>query len=249
MNTNLEYTSPLSFKHIFEEIKSDKVAFTALIVLIGLYLLIIFADIIAPYTSNYSDKTLSYQPPSKVFIINENGKLSLPYTYNYIRSFDEETMQMNYNLDRSKKYPIKLFIKKEPHKILGIIPTSRHLFGVEKGGNLFLLGTDINGRDNFSRLLYGGRISLTIGFLALFIVFPIGMIYGGISGYFGGITDTVMMRFAEAVMSIPSSYLLIIMASILPAEMTSAQRFFLITIILALIGWAGFARIIRGMVM
>ena len=247
--TNLEYQSPLSFKNIFEEIKSDKVAFTALIVLLGLYFIIIFADIIAPYTANYSDKTLSYQPPSKVFIINEKGHLSLPYTYNYVRSFDKETMQMHYNLDKSKKYNIKLFVKKEPHKILGVIPTTRHLFGVEDGGNLFILGTDINGRDNFSRLLYGGRISLTIGFLAIFIVFPIGMIYGGISGYFGGVIDSIMMRIAEAIMSIPSFYLLIIMASILPAGMTSAQRFFLITIILALIGWAGFARVIRGMVM
>ena len=246
--TNLEYQSPLSFKNIFEEIKSDKVAFTALIVLLGLYFIIIFADIIAPYTANYSDKTLSYQPPSKIFIINEKGHLSRPYTYNYVRSFDKETMQMHYNLDKSKKYNIKLFVKKEPHKILGVIPTTRHLFGVENGGNLFILGTDINGRDNFSRLLYGGRISLTIGFLAIFIVFPIGMIYGGISGYFGGVIDSIMMRIAEAIMSIPSFYLLIIMASILPAGMTSAQRFFLITIILALIGWAGFARVIRGMV-
>lgn len=195
---DFEFKSPTNLKNIIEEIKADKVAFTALIALIGLYLLIIFADIIAPYSSDFSDKTLSYQPPSKVFIIDENGKLSLPYTYNYVRTFDNQTMQMNYSLDRSKKYPVKFFVKKEPHKIFGLIPTSRHLFGVEGDGNLFILGTDINGRDNFSRLLYGGRVSLTIGFLALFIVFPIGMIYGGISGYFGGAVDTIMMRLAEA---------------------------------------------------
>ena len=90
---------------------------------------------------------------------------------------------------------------------------------------------------------------MTVGFLALFVLFPIGLLYGGIAGYFGGITDTLMMRFAEAVMSIPSFYLLIILASILPSGMTSIQRFILIVIILALIGWAGFARVVRGMVL
>lgn len=246
---NFDFESPKSFKFIFSEIKNDKFVFFALIVLLSLYFLIIFADFFAPYSENFADKTLSYQPPSKVFIINQQKKLCFPYTYNFVRTFDEENMQMHYNIDYSKKYPIKLFVKGEHHKILGIIPTSRHLFGVENGGNLFLLGTDINGRDNFSRLLYGGRISLTIGFLALFIAFPIGMIYGGISGYFGGIIDTLMMRVAEAIMSVPSFYLLIIMASVLPVGMTSVQKFLLITVILAMIGWAGFARVIRGMVM
>ena len=112
-----------------------------------------------------------------------------------------------------------------------------------------MLGTDINGRDNFSRILYGGRISLTIGFLALFISFPIGMLYGGISGYFGGRVDALMMRFAEAIMSIPSFYLLIILAALLPAGMSSTQRFTLIVIILAFLGWSGFSRVIRGMVL
>ena len=90
---------------------------------------------------------------------------------------------------------------------------------------------------------------MTIGFLALFVLFPIGLLYGGISGYFGGKTDMIMMRFAEGVMSIPSFYLLIILASILPSGMTSSQRFMLIVLILALIGWAGFARVVRGMVL
>jgi peptide/nickel transport system permease protein len=158
-------------------------------------------------------------------------------------------MQTIYKQDRSQKHYLKLFVRGDEYKILGIIPCNIHLFGVDNGGQLYLLGTDINGRDVFSRLLFGGRISMTIGFLSLFIVFPIGLIYGGISGYYGGILDALMMRFAEAVMAIPSFYLLIILAAILPPGMTSIQRFCLIVVILALIGWAGFARVIRGMVL
>lgn len=236
-------------KEVFRQLMKDKFAKIALIVLAVIYLALFFADFIAPYTKDFSDRTMAYVPPSKVFIIDENGKLSKPYTYNYVRNFDPENLRITYNLDRSKKHYIKFFSQGQPYKFLGLTPMKRHLITTDQDGRLFLLGTDINGRDVFSRLLFGGRISMTIGFLALFVLFPIGLLYGGVAGYFGGITDTLMMRFAEAVMSIPSFYLLIILASILPSGMTSIQRFMLIVIILALIGWAGFARVVRGMVL
>lgn len=234
---------------IIKKIFEDKFAKAAFILLTIIYAIIIFADFIAPYSSVYSNRNLSYAPPSKIYTINEKGNLSLPYTYNYVRGYDSALMQTVYKQDRSQKYFIKLFVRGEGYKLLGIIPTHRHLFGVHEGGELHLLGTDINGRDVFSRLLFGGRISMTVGFLSLFIVFPIGLLYGGISGYFGGITDALMMRFAEAIMAIPSFYLLIILAAILPSGMTSIQRFALIVVILAMIGWAGFARVVRGMVL
>ncbi|MBR2430487.1 ABC transporter permease [bacterium] len=234
---------------MLNSILKDKFAKIALIILAVLYAVILFADFIAPYTNHSANRALSYAPPSKVYTIDENGKISWPYTYNYIREYEPALMQTIYKQDRSQKYYIKLFVKAEKYKFLGIIPSDRHLFGVDKGGEIHLLGTDINGRDVFSRLLFGGRISMTVGFLSLFIVFPIGLLYGGISGYFGGIIDMLMMRFAEAIMAIPSFYLLIILAAILPSGMTSIQRFSLIIVILALIGWAGFARVIRGMVL
>ena len=236
-------------RDLLKALWKDKFARIALIVLGIIYLALFLADFIAPYTKDFSDRTMAYVPPSKVFTIDENGKFSKPYTYNYVREFDSDTLQIKYNLDRSQKHCIKFFAKGQPYKFLGLVPMKRHLFTTDNNGRIFLLGTDINGRDVFSRLLFGGRISMTIGFLALFVLFPIGLLYGGISGYLGGKIDMIMMRFAEGVMSIPSFYLLIILASILPSGMTSSQRFMLIVLILALIGWAGFARVVRGMVL
>ncbi|MBQ3819813.1 ABC transporter permease [bacterium] len=236
-------------KNLIKQLWKDKFAQAALILLAIIYGALLFADFLAPYTKDFSDRTMAYVPPSKIFTIDENGKLSKPYTYNYKREFDDVNLRIVYKLDRSQKHYIKFLSKGQSYKFLGIIPMKRHLFTTDDNGRIFLLGTDINGRDVFSRILFGGRISMTIGFLALFILFPIGLLYGGIAGYFGGKTDMFMMRFAEAVMSIPSFYLLIILASVLPAGMTSIQRFMLIVVILALIGWAGFARIIRGMVL
>ena len=219
------------FKDIIKKLWQDKFSRIALIILGIIYFSLLFADFIAPYTKDFSDRSMAYVPPSKVF------------------EFDNENLRITYKLDRSQKHYIKFFSKGQSYKFLGIIPMKRHLITTDTGGRLYLLGTDINGRDVFSRILFGGRISMTIGFLALFVMFPIGLLYGGISGYFGGVTDMLMMRFAEAVMSIPSFYLLIILAAILPSGMTSIQRFILIVVILALIGWAGFARVVRGMVL
>lgn len=243
---------PISFtkdikNNILKSVFQDQFARIAMIILIVLYFAILVAEIITPYSKDYSNRHMAYAPPSRLYIVDENGKLSKPYTYNFKREFDQKTFKITYKEDKSKKYYVKYFAKAEPYKFLGIIPLDRHFYNVENGGYIYLLGTDINGRDNYSRLLYGGRISLTIGFLALFVSFPLGLLYGGISGYFGGKTDFLMMRVSEAIMSIPSFYLLIILASILPANMTSAERFTLIILILALIGWAGFARVVRGM--
>ena len=236
-------------KDLIKQLWKDKFARVALMVLGVIYFALLFADFIAPYTKDFSDRTMAYVPPSKIFTIDENGKFSKPYTYNYKREFDAQELKIIYTLDRSQKHYVKFFAQGQKYKFLGLIPMKRHLVTTDENGRLYLLGTDINGRDVFSRILFGGRISMTIGFLALFVLFPIGLLYGGIAGYFGGKTDMIMMRFAEAVMSIPSFYLLIILASILPSGMTSVQRFMLIVVILALIGWAGFARVVRGMVL
>ena len=150
---------------ILRQILRDRYSLIALVVLLLLYLAILFADFLAPYSKEFSDRHRAYAPPSKVYTIDENGRFSRPYTYNYVRYFDPEEYKITYKLDRSKKFYLRFFSKGEKYKFLGLIPMDRHLVSVEPEGRLFLLGTDINGRDVFSRILFGGRISLTIGFL------------------------------------------------------------------------------------
>ena len=233
----------------FKLLYRDKVPFCCFIILVIMYILIGCADFFAIYPSTYSNRSLAYQPPSNIYLINKDNKIVHPYTYNYIRTFNKDTFSIEYKQDRSNKYKIKLFSKGYEYKLFGLFKTNIHLISKPDDCNLFLLGSDINGHDVYSRLFFGGRISLTIGFLALLISFPIGALYGGLSGYIGGKTDKILMRIAEAIMSIPGFYLLIILSQLLPSGMNSTQRFALITVILACIGWAGFSRVIRGMVL
>jgi len=167
----------------------------------------------------------------------------------YKRSVNPETFSQDFMPDTSRPYYLHFLMHGEPYKLFGLIPGDLRLFGVDAPGQLSLLGNDINGRDIFSRMLYGGQISLTIGFLSLFIVFPIGMVYGGIAGYFGGKVDDFMMRVAEIIMSIPTFFLLMGLAAILPPGLPSSERFALVILILAFVGWASLSRVIRGMVL
>jgi peptide/nickel transport system permease protein len=227
----------------------DKVAFTYLIVLVILYLSVAFADLLAPYSEQWFDRSLAKAPPTAIYMLDENGHISWPYVFRYERRYDPSTFTQQYFPNTDQKYYVHFFVHGEPYKLFGLIPGDLRLFGVDKPGQLSILGNDINGRDVFSRMLYGGQISLTIGFLSLFIVFPVGMIYGGISGYFGGWIDNTLMRFAEILMSVPRLYLLIGLAVILPPGLSSTSRFAMVILILAFIGWAGLARVIRGMVL
>jgi peptide/nickel transport system permease protein len=151
--------------------------------------------------------------------------------------------------DRSRVVPLRFFVRGSSYRMFGWLRSDRHLFGVEAPYRLFLLGADPAGRDVFSRLLYGSQVSLTVGLLGLAISFTIGLLLGGISGYFGGWIDTVIMRSTELLLSIPGLYLIIALRGIFPTQLPSQQVYLAIVVILAFIGWAGLARIIRGMVL
>ncbi len=234
---------------IGKKLWQSKPACISAMVLVFFYLLATFADFVAPYSMGFADPDLANAPPSKIHIVVANNSISQPFVYQVSRSFDLDTYKQRYEEQKASRLGIKLLVRGESYKLLGFIPCDLHLFAVESPGRIFLLGSDINGRDNFSRLLFGSQKSLTIGFLGLLIVFPVGIIYGATAGFCGGIIDNIMMRIAEAIMSIPGFYLLIALAAILPAGMSSTERFALITVILSFIGWAGLARVIRGMVL
>ncbi len=140
-------------------------------------------------------------------------------------------------------------VKWEEVEIFPGIPGNLHLFGTAGEGKWNLLGTDDQARDQFTRLLHGGRVSLFIGLVGIALTYPLGMLVGGISGYFGGWVDSILMRFVEVLMTIPGIYLLVALAAVLPPGLTSAQRFFLIVLITSFISWAGLARVIRGEVL
>jgi len=202
--------------------------------------MMIFAEFIAPYSPNTSFPDKSYHPPNVRFYKGlpqaQEWRITNTYSFTYARVRDHYS-------------PLKFFGKGEPYKLWGIIPMDRHLFTTQDGSYpVLLMGTDSLGRDLFSRIVYGSRVSLTIGFVATFISLALAGLAGGLSGFFGGKTDWSIMRLAEFLMLIPSLYLILFLRSLLAANMDPAQTYMMITLILSLVGWPGAARTIRGMV-
>ncbi|HNR62509.1 MAG TPA: ABC transporter permease [Thermotogota bacterium] len=148
-----------------------------------------------------------------------------------------------------KVYPIKWFVQSWEYKLLGFIPANLHLFGVDSPAVLYLFGGDNYGRDVYTRILFGGRTSLSVGLIGILITFTIGLFLGGVSGYYGGWADEVLMRLTEILISIPTLYLLISLRAILPPDLPSTTTYLMVVVILSFIGWPGMSRVIRGMVL
>lgn len=243
MKKNKEEKEYSIWKETWKRLRRNKMAMIGGTVVIILYLLAIFAGFLTPYHPHSGFKKHFFHPPTKIHFTDEGG-LTRPYVYR-----TESVDWAEYEVDKEKKYPIKFFYRGEKYKFLNLFETDLHLFGVDEPAHIFLLGTDNYGRDVFTRLLFGGRISMFIGFVAIFISTVIGLLVGGVAGYYGGKIDNILMRLAEVVMSIPSFYLLLALAAVLPLDVSSSFRFFLIVTILSFIGWAGMSRVIRGMVL
>lgn len=216
-----------------------------------LYLVALLAGFLAPYGLNeYDSETnrVSWAPPSAVHFRTPDGQLTRPFIYGTKREIDETTFRDKYVPDTSKQYALQFFVHRPeaPYKILGIIPSDLHLFGVEGPNRLFLWGSDNMGRDQFSRVMYGSQFSLTIGLVATALSVILGMLFGGIAGYFRGWVDTLIMRLIEVLSAVPELFLLITLRAIFPVDANPVLVMYLITGILAVVGWGGIARTVRS---
>lgn len=241
-----EYRGTSLMKLAWNRFRRHRLAMIALFVLIVMYVGAIFSMFLAPYSETRSNRQKYYHPPTKIHFLDENGKLTRPYVYNY-RLVD--VGRRLYEPQTDKKYPINFFVRtNESYKLLGLFETNVHLYGVDSPAVVYPLGADHFGRDIVSRLLHGARKSLFIVIPLIVVTMTIGLLYGGISGYFGGRLDNFMMRIGEIIMSIPELYLLIALAALM-RDVPAQMRFTAIIAVLGFVGWAGTARVIRGMVL
>lgn len=257
----------------WQKLQKNPLARFGAILLLVFYLVVIFAEFFAPYDPYVTQVNGSLLPPTQIYWRTQDGQLIGPHVYPTTQGpVDVETGKRSFNVDYNQPSPIRLFVQGDEYKMFSLrlpLPTrfsltnpgfqevevfpgikgNLRLFGTIGEGKWNVLGTDDQARDQFSRLIFGGRISLSVGIVGTLIAFPLGLLVGGISGYFGGMIDAVLMRVVEVMMTIPSIYLLVALSVVLPVTLSSSERFLLIVVITSFVGWAGLARVIRGQVL
>lgn len=250
---------------VWEQFRKHRAALIGGGVLMVMYLLAIFAGFLAPYGINEYRRSpvTAFHPPTTVYWTDpDTGRLTRPYIYLTVSERHPVTRQRVYVEDTDQRFPIQFFVRRPQasYKILGLFESDLHLFGVEEPARIFLWGANSLGKDVFSRVLYGGQVSLTIGLLAVWVSLFLGLLLGGLAGYYGGWVDDFIMRLVEVFAAIPDLFLLVVLASLLRdprnplaqafgLQMTSAQTFLMIVVVLGFVGWGGLARVIRGLVL
>jgi peptide/nickel transport system permease protein len=221
---------------------------SAVLVLL-LYFTAAFAEFVAPYDPENSFVRYKLAPPTRIHIFDDAGNLRRPFVYLMERTRDPETLRSIYTEDRSQMYPVRFFVEGPEYELWGLWETNIHLFGLDadrEEQGVFLMGADRLGRDVFSRMAYGARISMTIGLVSVIVSLTLGIVLGGISGYYGGVADNIIQRSIEFVRSIPEIPLIMGLAAALPTDWSVVRLYFGITLVLSLIGWTGLARVVRG---
>jgi peptide/nickel transport system permease protein len=266
--TDSEFISPVESDMLMADIEQDqitiatprqlmwwkfrkhRVAVVSGVILIIFYVCALFADFLSPRDPNAYDAAHKFVPPMWVSFLDGNGDFTWrPGVHGLISNRNPETLRITYKVDETTWYPIKFFVRGAPYKLLGVFKSDIHLFGLGKeaeGLPVAFLGTDRLGRDMLSRVLYGARISLSIGLVSVFLSLTLGIVLGGVSGYYGGWVDNVIQRVIEFIRSLPTIPFWMALSAALPPEWPQTERYFGITIILSMIGWTSLGRQVRG---
>ncbi len=225
--------------------RRHRLALISGVILLLIYGSTLVSEIIAPYNLDTRNTKSIYAPPQEVHLFHD-GRFVGPFVYGYTMELDLATMKRSYSADPSRVQSLRFFCRGDEYEFWGLIEGSFHLVCPAEGGTFFLFGTDRLGRDLLSRIVYGTRISLTVGLLGIMVSFLIGITLGGISGYFGGWIDNVIQRFIEMVRSFPELPLWMALSAALPVTWSPILVYFGITIILGLLDWPGLARAVRS---
>jgi peptide/nickel transport system permease protein len=241
-----KYLNASTRQLIWWQYKKHALAMVGLWLISGLYITAIFCELLAPYNKDTRHFEVTYGPPSQIRIFDEKGSIHRPFVYGLNLKIDTETQQLLYEEVTDQRYPIRFLVRGDAYEFWGLWRSDLHLFGVESPGKLFLFGTDRMGRDMFSRCFYGSRVSLSIGMFGVFMSLILGVTLGGISGYHGGWPDGVIQRVIEIIRCFPSIPLWMGLSAAMPPHWPGLKVYFVITIILSLIGWTDLARMVRG---
>jgi peptide/nickel transport system permease protein len=242
----IKYYTATQFHLMWWQFRKHRLAILGSSIL-GLYLIVVlFAEFLAPIGPSLRNPDYVLGAPQRLHFCDAEGNFHLrPFVYGMTSARNPVTLRMEHQVDTSQKWPIQFFVKGEPYNLWGLIPSDVHLFGVETGF-IHLLGTDDLGRDLLSRIMFGTRTSLSIGVIGVMVSFVLGLLIGGMSGYFAGWADNLVQRVIEFIRTIPTLPLWMALAAALPKEWSPLRIYFAITLILAFLGWTNLARRVRG---